>query len=103
MTFVGFSCTSPYDRQRHDAGRCNYIPVNLGEIPDYYRRFMAAVDTATSRPCRPRRTDANQLPHEQTEIEAGVWLIGLVIRQGCDSRNMPRMCSVQRLPRESAP
>jgi hypothetical protein len=29
------------------------------------------VTTATSRPCRPRCTDANQLPHEQTEIEAG--------------------------------
>jgi len=35
---------SGYDRKMHDAGRCNYIPVNLGEIPDYYRRFMAPVD-----------------------------------------------------------
>src|SRR5215472_12657179 len=37
---------SGYDRKMHDAGRCNYIPVNLGEIPDYYRRFMAPVDIA---------------------------------------------------------
>jgi len=29
---------SGYDRKKHDDGRCNYIPVNLGEIPDYYRR-----------------------------------------------------------------
>ena len=23
-------------------GRCSYMPVNLGEIPDYYRRFIDA-------------------------------------------------------------
>ena len=26
---------SGYDRLKHDAGRCNYIPLNLGEVPDY--------------------------------------------------------------------
>jgi acyl-CoA hydrolase len=35
---------SGYDRKMHDAGRCNYIPVNLGEIPDYYQRFIDPVD-----------------------------------------------------------
>jgi acyl-CoA hydrolase len=35
---------SGYDRKQHDEGRCHYIPVNLGEIPDYYRRFMAPAD-----------------------------------------------------------
>src|SRR3954452_4546851 len=30
---------SGYDRRQHDAGICHYIPVNLGEIPDYYHRF----------------------------------------------------------------
>jgi len=35
---------SGYDRKLHDCGRCNYIPVNLGEIPDYYRRFMDPAD-----------------------------------------------------------
>ena len=35
---------SGYDRKRHDEGRCHYLPVNLGEIPDYYRRFIAPVD-----------------------------------------------------------
>jgi acyl-CoA hydrolase len=29
-----------YDRKQCDAGRQNYIPCNLGEIPDYYRRFI---------------------------------------------------------------
>src|SRR3984885_15822053 len=28
---------SSYDRRQHDAGRCNYIPMNFGEAPDYYR------------------------------------------------------------------
>ena len=43
---------SGYDRKKHDAGRCNYIPVNLGEIPDYYRRFMAPVDIVILKCCR---------------------------------------------------
>jgi acyl-CoA hydrolase len=35
---------SGYDRRKHDAGISHYIPVNLGEIPDYYRRFCDPVD-----------------------------------------------------------
>ena len=35
---------SGYDRKQHDAGRSQYIPVNLGEIPDYYRRFIKPID-----------------------------------------------------------
>ena len=35
-----------YDRKKHDAGTAHYLPVNLGEIPDYYRRFIAPVDIA---------------------------------------------------------
>ena len=35
---------SGYDRRKHDAGIARYIPVNLGEIPDYYRRFIDPVD-----------------------------------------------------------
>lgn len=35
---------SGYDRKKHDAGISHYIPVNLGEIPDYYRRFIDPVD-----------------------------------------------------------
>jgi acyl-CoA hydrolase len=33
-----------YDRRKHDAGLCHYIPCNLGEIPDYYRRFIEPPD-----------------------------------------------------------
>ncbi|HWT98517.1 MAG TPA: acetyl-CoA hydrolase/transferase C-terminal domain-containing protein, partial [Terriglobales bacterium] len=35
---------SGYDRKQHDLGRCNYIPMNFGETPDYYRRFIDPVD-----------------------------------------------------------
>ena len=35
-----------YDRKKHDAGMAHYLPVNLGEIPDYYRRFIDPVDIA---------------------------------------------------------
>ena len=38
-----------YDRVKHDAGRCVYIPLNLGEVPDYYRRFIDPPDIAVVR------------------------------------------------------
>lgn len=37
---------SPYDRAKHDAGRVVYVPLHLGEVPDYYRRFIAPPDIA---------------------------------------------------------
>jgi acyl-CoA hydrolase len=42
---------SGYDRKKHDAGRCNYIPLNLGEVPDYYRRFVGPVDIVILKTC----------------------------------------------------
>jgi len=42
---------SGYDRKQHDAGRCSYLPVNLGEIPDYYRRFIPPVDIVIFKTC----------------------------------------------------
>ena len=47
---------SGYDRRQHDAGRCNYIPLNLGEWPDLYRRFIERVDIAVIQVC-PRDAD----------------------------------------------
>jgi acyl-CoA hydrolase len=35
---------SGYDRKQHDAGRCNYVPMNFGEVPDWYRRFIDPTD-----------------------------------------------------------
>jgi acyl-CoA hydrolase len=37
---------SSYDRKQHDAGRCNYIPMNFGEAPAYYRRFVDPIGVA---------------------------------------------------------
>ena len=42
---------SGYDRRKHDAGRCNYVPLNLGEVPDYYRRFLDPVDITILKTC----------------------------------------------------
>jgi len=35
---------SAYERKKSDAGICGHIPPNLGEIADYYRRFIAPID-----------------------------------------------------------
>ena len=42
---------SGYDRKHHDAGRCHYIPLHLGEVPDYYRRFLDPVDIVILKTC----------------------------------------------------
>jgi acyl-CoA hydrolase len=45
-----------YDRKQHDAGRCNYIPMNFGEAPDLYRRFVPPVDAVILK-CAPADAD----------------------------------------------
>ena len=35
---------SAYDRAQNVDGRCNYIPMNYGELPGYYRRFIDPPD-----------------------------------------------------------
>ncbi len=42
---------SGYDRRKHDAGISHYIPCNLGEIPDYYRRFTDPIDVVVLKTC----------------------------------------------------
>ncbi|HUQ72791.1 MAG TPA: acetyl-CoA hydrolase/transferase C-terminal domain-containing protein [Planctomycetaceae bacterium] len=44
---------SGYDRRKHDDGRCNYVPLNLGEVPGYYRRFIDPVDIVVLKTCPP--------------------------------------------------
>ncbi len=41
------------DRREHDAGRCHYLPLNLGEAPDYYRRFLDPIDICILKVSRP--------------------------------------------------
>jgi acyl-CoA hydrolase len=40
-----------YDRAKGDAGLADYIPCNLGEVPDYYRRFIDPPDVAVFKTC----------------------------------------------------
>ncbi len=40
-----------YDRAKCDAGLAHYIPCNLGEIPDYYRRFIDPPEVAVVKTC----------------------------------------------------
>ncbi|MFN2375903.1 MAG: 4-hydroxybutyrate CoA-transferase, partial [Candidatus Binatia bacterium] len=40
---------SAWDRLRNLDGRCNYIPMNFGEAPAYYRRFLDPIDVACVR------------------------------------------------------
>jgi acyl-CoA hydrolase len=47
---------STYDRRKSDTGIAHYIPINLGEIPDYYLRFLDPVDVAVLK-VRPRDAD----------------------------------------------
>ena len=42
---------SGYDRKQCDAGRQSYIPCNLGEIPDYYRRFIDPPEIMVIKTC----------------------------------------------------
>ncbi len=42
---------SGYDRRKHDAGIAHYIPVILGEIPGYYRRFLEPSAMAVLQAC----------------------------------------------------
>ena len=40
-----------YDRKQSDVGLQNYIPCNLGEIPDHYRRFIDPSDIMVIETC----------------------------------------------------
>lgn len=42
---------SGYDRKKADAGRASYIPSNLGEIADYYERFIEPPELVVLKTC----------------------------------------------------
>jgi len=65
---------SGYDRKMHDMGRSNYLPVNLGEIPDYYRRFIDPVDIVILK-ARPMDAEGNF-----NLSAATVWLRAMIER-----------------------
>ena len=49
---------SGYDRKKSDNGQAGYFPVNLGEVPDYYRRFIVPLDIVILKVC-PMDDDGN--------------------------------------------
>ncbi len=44
---------SAYERKKSDAGIATHIPEQLGEIPDYYRRFLNPIDIVVVKTCPP--------------------------------------------------
>jgi acyl-CoA hydrolase len=84
---------SGYDRRQHDAGRCNYVPLNLGEVPDYYRRFLEPVDVAILKTC-PMDEDgyfnfsASNIWHRAVVESAEVVIVEV-------SRGLPYACGVR--------
>ncbi len=42
---------SGYDRSKSDQRIAHYAPINLGELPDYYRRFIEPADIAVLKVC----------------------------------------------------
>jgi acyl-CoA hydrolase len=42
---------SGYERSCNTDGRINYIPMNFGEAPDYYRRFIEPIDVVCIKTC----------------------------------------------------
>jgi len=65
---------SGYDRKMHDAGLCHYIPLHLGEVPDYYRRFIDPPEVLVLKTC-PMDQDGNF-----NFSGAGMWHRALVER-----------------------
>ncbi|MFZ5709713.1 MAG: acetyl-CoA hydrolase/transferase family protein [Pseudomonadota bacterium] len=78
---------SGYDRRKHDAGIAHYLPVNLGEIPDYYRRFIPPVDVVVL------RTGPMDSHGNFNLSVANLWHRAIIERAKCvvveESRNQP--------------
>jgi acyl-CoA hydrolase len=68
---------SVYDRMYADKGLCTYVPLNLGEVPDYYRRFVAPMDIVAVK-AAPR--DANGF---YSVGPTSVWLRAAIERAKC--------------------
>jgi acyl-CoA hydrolase len=80
---------SAYDRQLHDAGRCNYIPMNFGETPDYYRRFIEPVDVACIKTAPMDEQGYFNFGCSTTYLAAMTERARVVIVEAC--RSMPRV------------
>ena len=76
---------SAYDRKQHDLGRCNYIPMNFGETPDYYRRFIEPVDVACIKTAPMDEYGNFNFGCSTTYLEAMIERARLVIVEECQT------------------
>jgi acyl-CoA hydrolase len=90
---------SPYDRQQHDEGRCNYIPMNFGEAPDYYRRFIETVDVACIKTAPRDEQGFFNFGCSTTYLEAMTEKARVVIVEACPT--MPNVCGPRNAIHES--
>ena len=81
---------SGYDRRKSDAGLANYLPVNLGEIPDYYRRFIEPVDIVVLKACPMDENGYFNLSAATTWVRAIVERARLLIIE--ESAGQPHVC-----------
>jgi acyl-CoA hydrolase len=84
---------SPYDRMKHDAGRCIYIPLNLGEVPDYYRRFIEPPDILMLRTAPMDKDGFFNLGPSNVWISAAVERAKMVVVE--TSPSVPRVHGVE--------
>lgn len=75
---------SGYDRRLHEQGRCSYMPLNLGEISDYYRRFIDPVDMLILK-ARPLENGSFNIGPTNVWVRAIIERARLVIVETCSS------------------
>ena len=90
---------SAYDRKQHDVGRCNYIPMNFGETPDYYRRFIDPVDVACIKTAPKDEKGFFNFGCSTTYLEAMTERARVVIVEACTA--MPHVCGPRNAIHES--
>jgi acyl-CoA hydrolase len=80
---------SSYDRQQHDAGRCNYIPMNFGEAPGYYRRFVDPIGVACFKTAPMDERGCFNFGCSTTYLRAVTEVSRIIVVEACSS--MPRV------------
>lgn len=91
---------SGYDRKQHDLGRCNYIPMNFGEAPSHYRRFIEPIDIACVKTTPIDENGYFNLGCSTSYEMAAIEQARIVIVEEC--RSMPRALGPDNALHESA-
>lgn len=79
---------SAYDRKQHDLGRCAYIPMNFGEAPGYYRRFLPEIDLVCVKATPPDADGNFNLGCSITYLRAVIERARTIVLETCAA--MPR-------------